>query len=89
MDRILRMQLPAAGEARSAQACRESARRKPRMIMGAEVAAHSLPDTYFDLVRTFPRVHLRDLCAPAGRSAVIDDLLRRDLDEGGRAYRAP
>jgi HTH-type transcriptional regulator / antitoxin HigA len=56
------------------------------MIMGVKVAIPSLPDTYFDLVRKFPLVHLRDFAHLEAASAVIDDLLRQDLDEGGRAY---
>jgi HTH-type transcriptional regulator / antitoxin HigA len=56
------------------------------MIMGVRVAIPSLPDTYFDLVKKFPLVHLRDLAHLEAASAVIDDLLRQDLDEGGRAY---
>jgi HTH-type transcriptional regulator/antitoxin HigA len=59
------------------------------MIMGAKgarVAASSLPDTYFDLVRKFPLVHLRDFAHLDAASALIDDLLRQDLDEGGQAY---
>jgi HTH-type transcriptional regulator / antitoxin HigA len=56
------------------------------MIMGAKVATSSLPDTYFDLVRKFPLVHLRDFAHLEAASALIDDLLRQDLDEGGQAY---
>jgi HTH-type transcriptional regulator/antitoxin HigA len=56
------------------------------MIMGGKAAIPSLPDTYFDLVRTFPLVHLRDFAHLEAASALIDDLLRQDLDEGGRAY---
>jgi HTH-type transcriptional regulator/antitoxin HigA len=56
------------------------------MIMRAEVAIPSLPDTYFELVKQFPLVHLRDLIHLEAASAKIDELLRQDLDEGGRAY---
>jgi HTH-type transcriptional regulator/antitoxin HigA len=55
-------------------------------MMGARVATLTLPDTYFELVRKFPLVHLRDFAHLEAASAVIDDLLRQDLDEGGRAY---
>jgi antitoxin component HigA of HigAB toxin-antitoxin module len=55
-------------------------------MMSAKSATHMLPDTYFNLVRRFPLVHLDDFAHLEAASALIDDLLRQDLDEGGRAY---
>jgi len=55
-------------------------------MMSANVATHTLPDTYFDLARKFPLVHLGNLAHLEAASAMIDDLPRQDLDEGGWAY---
>jgi HTH-type transcriptional regulator/antitoxin HigA len=44
------------------------------------------PPTYFRLVRAFPLTHIRDGAHLAEAQAVIDRLLRRDLDEGEEAY---
>jgi HTH-type transcriptional regulator/antitoxin HigA len=54
--------------------------------MGARVATHHIPDTYFDLVRRFPLLHIRDTDHLEAAIAVIDELLQKDLDEGAQAY---
>jgi HTH-type transcriptional regulator/antitoxin HigA len=45
-----------------------------------------LSDTYFELVRAFPLTHIRDEVHLAEAQAVIDRLLRQDLDAGGQEY---
>jgi HTH-type transcriptional regulator / antitoxin HigA len=45
-----------------------------------------MPDTYFELVKMFPLVHIRDDDHLNAAFEVIDDLLQRDLDEGAQAY---
>jgi HTH-type transcriptional regulator/antitoxin HigA len=54
--------------------------------MGARVASYQMPATYFDLVKRFPLVHIRDTGHLEAAIAVIDELLREDLDEGAQAY---
>jgi len=46
----------------------------------------TLPGTYFALVKRFPLTHIRDDDHLAAASAVIDQLLQRDLDEGEQEY---
>jgi HTH-type transcriptional regulator/antitoxin HigA len=86
----VRVQRPSAVTPRSARDADPVEKLSPAQVtetmMGAEVATPTLPDTYFELVRNFPLVHLRDLDHLEAASAVIDGLLRQDLDEGGRAY---
>ena len=48
--------------------------------------ASTLPDTYFDLVKQFPLVHIKDDEHLARAQEFLDELLKRDLDEGGDAY---
>jgi len=45
-----------------------------------------LPDTYFDLVKRHPLRSIRTEAELDAAQAVIDDLLRRELDDGGMAY---
>lgn len=45
-----------------------------------------VPASYFDLVARFPLVKIRDDAHLDAASAMIDSLLRTDLDEGGEAY---
>jgi HTH-type transcriptional regulator / antitoxin HigA len=48
--------------------------------------SRTLPATYFELVRTFPLTHIGDDAHLEEATAVIDRLLREDLDKGGEAY---
>ncbi len=54
--------------------------------MGIKVIAPTLADTYFELVREFPLTHIKDKHHLMQSQAMLDRLLRRDLDEGGEAY---
>ena len=63
--------------------------------MGVKTAARAknatrpdrtLPATYFELVKRFPLIHVRDDAHLEAATAVIDRLLREDLDEGGQEY---
>lgn len=54
--------------------------------MAAKTATRAMPDTYFELVKRFPLIRIRDARHLAAAGKVIDDLLRLDLDEGGEAY---
>jgi antitoxin component HigA of HigAB toxin-antitoxin module len=49
-------------------------------------SAGPVPASYFKLVRQFPLVKIRDDTHCDQASAMIDRLLRMDLDEGGEAY---
>jgi HTH-type transcriptional regulator/antitoxin HigA len=46
----------------------------------------TLSDTYFKLVRAFPLTRIRDDVHLAEAQAVLDRLLRQDLDAGGQDY---
>ena len=54
--------------------------------MAAKLAVQNLPDAYFELVKRSPLMHIRDANHRREAQAVIDRLLRDDLDEGGAAY---
>lgn len=45
-----------------------------------------MPDTYFALVRRHPLKSIQTEADLDAAQAVIDELLRRELDAGGRAY---
>ena len=49
-------------------------------------AARPAPATYLKLVRAFPLRSVRTDAELAAAQAVLDGLLRRELDEGGRDY---
>jgi len=55
-------------------------------VTRAKNPARALPATYFELVKLFPLTHVRDDAHLEAATAVIDRLLREDLDEGGREY---
>ena len=59
--------------------------RKKRVAMSATIVC-TLPDTYFDLVKQFPLVHINDDGHLTQAQEFLDGLLKRDLDEGGAAY---
>jgi HTH-type transcriptional regulator/antitoxin HigA len=54
--------------------------------MAPETAARSLPATYFNLVKKFPLVHIRNDDHLAAAQEMIDRLLEEELDEGAEEY---
>jgi HTH-type transcriptional regulator/antitoxin HigA len=54
--------------------------------MAVKTAITPLPDTYFDLVKRFPLIHIRGDDHLDQAQQVIDRLLSEDLDEGGQEY---
>ena len=52
----------------------------------AAVTTRGVPDTYLDLVKQFPLIHIRDDDHLDKAIGVIDSLLRQDLDEGAQGY---
>ena len=54
--------------------------------MSAKIASRTLPNTYFDLVKTFPLTHIRNASHLRQAHAMIDRLLRQNLDSGAQAY---
>ena len=50
------------------------------------ITVRALPDSYFDLVKEFPLVHIQDDNQLVRTQEFLDELLKRDLDEGGEAY---
>jgi HTH-type transcriptional regulator/antitoxin HigA len=49
-------------------------------------AAPTMPETYFDLVKRFPLVPIRDEGHLDAATEVLHELIARDLDDGERAY---
>ena len=49
-------------------------------------ATKTLPDTYFELVRQFPLIHIRDDRHLRAAQKVVDQLLEQDLDPGAEEY---
>jgi HTH-type transcriptional regulator/antitoxin HigA len=45
-----------------------------------------LPDSYYELVQRFPLTHIRDEAHLDAAQEVIDRLLEKELDRGGREY---
>ena len=54
--------------------------------MAPNTTRQTLPDTYFALVKRFPLTHIRDDDHLSAASAVIDQLLQQELDEGEQEY---
>ena len=54
--------------------------------MAAETALPMPTDAYFELVRRFPLVHIRDGGHLEAAQRMIDGLLVEELDEGGQEY---
>jgi HTH-type transcriptional regulator/antitoxin HigA len=50
------------------------------------MTAHEVPDTYWKLVKRFPLIHMRDEAHLDEALDVLNELLRRDRDEGAQAY---
>jgi HTH-type transcriptional regulator/antitoxin HigA len=54
--------------------------------MAVKTLAPKQKDSYFDLVRQFPLVHIRDEKHLTAAQEVIDQLLQRNLDKGAQNY---
>jgi HTH-type transcriptional regulator/antitoxin HigA len=54
--------------------------------MAGKTATPVLPDTYFDLVREFPLIRIRNDEHLTEAQAMLDRLLQEELDEGGQEY---
>jgi len=54
--------------------------------MAVKKTARGVPDSYLDLIRTFPLVHIRDEAGLDKAREVVERLLADDLDEGARDY---
>ena len=54
--------------------------------MAVKTAKRSLPDAYFDLVRQFPLIHIRDSAHLASAETMLRRLLEKELDEGEQEY---
>lgn len=54
--------------------------------MTAMTVSWKMPDTYFNLVKEFPLVQIRDRRHLAQALEVIDRLLKQDLDLGAQEY---
>jgi HTH-type transcriptional regulator/antitoxin HigA len=51
-----------------------------------EIKTQAMPDTYFDLVRRFPLIHIRDDAHLDAAQEIIDHLLQVELDRGAQEY---
>ena len=56
------------------------------MAVKTAAPARTLPVTYYQWVKRFPLIHIRDDAHREEATGVIDRLLREDLDEGGQEY---
>jgi HTH-type transcriptional regulator/antitoxin HigA len=54
--------------------------------MGIEATAKRIPDTYLKLVKRFPLIHIQDELHLDEALELLNELLRRDRDEGAQAY---
>ena len=54
--------------------------------MAVRTAKRSLPDAYFDLVRQFPLIHIRDSAHLASAETMLRRLLEKERDEGEQEY---
>lgn len=54
--------------------------------MAVRMSSRTLPDTYFDLVRQFPLMRIKDGEHLAEAHAMLDSVLQMELDEGGEEY---
>jgi antitoxin component HigA of HigAB toxin-antitoxin module len=46
----------------------------------------AMPDTYFDLVKGFPLIHIRNDAHLAAAQEMLDGLLQENLDAGAQEY---
>jgi HTH-type transcriptional regulator/antitoxin HigA len=54
--------------------------------MAVKTVTRTLPATYFELVKQFPLIHIRDDGHLDAAQEIIDRLLGEDLDEGAQEY---
>ena len=54
--------------------------------MALKTAKRTLPDTYFELVKQFPLIHIREDDDLDTAQEMMNRLLEEDLDEGGQEY---
>jgi HTH-type transcriptional regulator/antitoxin HigA len=54
--------------------------------MAIKTAKRTLPDTYFELVKQFPLIHIREDDDLDTAQEMMNRLLEEDLDEGGQEY---
>jgi HTH-type transcriptional regulator/antitoxin HigA len=54
--------------------------------MAVKTPSQTLPDTYFDLVKKFPLIRIRDDNYLDTAQEMIDRLLKEDLDKGAQEY---
>jgi HTH-type transcriptional regulator / antitoxin HigA len=54
--------------------------------MGVEASAKRIPDTYLNLVKRFPLIHIQYELHLDEALELLNELLRRDRDEGAQAY---
>jgi HTH-type transcriptional regulator / antitoxin HigA len=54
--------------------------------LAVKTAKRSLPDAYFELVRQFPLIHIRDSAHLAAAETMLRRLLERELDQGEQEY---
>jgi HTH-type transcriptional regulator/antitoxin HigA len=54
--------------------------------MAVKTARQTLPDTYFDLVKEFPLTRIKDDNHLDAAQAMIDRLLKEDVDKGAQEY---
>jgi HTH-type transcriptional regulator / antitoxin HigA len=54
--------------------------------LAVKTAKRSLPDAYFELVRQFPLIHIRDSAHLASAETMLRRLLERELDQGEQEY---
>ena len=60
--------------------------RRPRPAAPTKSAPRRVPDTYLELVKQFPLIHLRDDDHLDEALEVLNRLLEHNLDEGAQAY---
>jgi HTH-type transcriptional regulator / antitoxin HigA len=54
--------------------------------MVVKAAARTVPDTYLKLVKQFPLIHIRDEAHLDDAIELLNDLLRRERDQGTQEY---
>ncbi len=54
--------------------------------MPVKLARRALPDSYFELVRQLPLIHIRDAAHLHAAERMMRRLLEKELDEGEQAY---
>jgi HTH-type transcriptional regulator/antitoxin HigA len=54
--------------------------------MAVKGAAYRVPDTYWELLKRFPLIHIRDETHLDESLEVLNELLRQDRDEGAQEY---